>query len=177
MGSRAPDIYIDMKIVITEAQKGMLEEQMVSKIMNKIKSLFGAETPKNPTIKPFSLQNLKNEIVKQNIKYPNIALAQAVHESGHFSSNVYLENNNLFGMKKPNVRKTTAVGENRGHATYKNWVDSVRDYKLFQDELGYSKLSVKDYMKKLDTDYCPGCNYPKKIKDQLEYNKKNNIFI
>ena len=166
-----------MKVIITESQIERLEEQLVNKIMNKIKSLFGAETPKNPAVKPFSIQNLKNEIVKQNIKYPNIALAQAVHESGHFSSNVYLENNNLFGMKKPSVRKTLATGENRGHATFNNWVDSVKDYKLFQDELGYSKLSVKDYFNKLDKDYCPGCNYSKKIKDQLEYNKKNNIFI
>ena len=166
-----------MKVIITESQKNRLDEQIVDRVINKIKSFFGGDEPNKAEVKPFSLENLKAEIVKQGIKFPNIALAQAVLESGHFDSDIFRENNNLFGMKKPSVRKTVATGENRGHATYKNWVDSVKDYKLFQDELGYSDLNLNGYMKKLDTSYCPGCNYSKKIKDQLEYNKKNNIFI
>lgn len=157
--------------------KGPMREQMVGKIMDKVKSFFGADISKNPTEKPFSIENLKSEIVKQGIKYPNIVLAQAVLESGHFDSDIFKENNNLFGMKKPSVRKTLATGENRGHATFKNWVDSVRDYKMFQDQNGYSNLSVNDYMKKLGTDYCPGCNYEKKIKEQITHNKKKGIKI
>jgi hypothetical protein len=156
---------------------GLLREQMIGKIFDKVKSFFGASTPKNPTEKPFSVENLKSEIIKQKIKYPNIVLAQAVLESGHFDSDIFLDNNNLFGMKKPSVRKTLATGENRGHATFRNWVDSVIDYKLFQDQNGYSNLSVKDYMKKLGKEYCPGCDYENKIKEQLIYNKKNGIFI
>lgn len=154
-----------------------IKEQVINKIFDKVKSFFGASTPKNPTEKPFSLANLKSEIIKQGIKYPNIVLAQAVLESGHFGSAIFLDNNNLFGMKKPSVRKTLATGENRGHATFRNWVDSVIDYKMFQDQNGYSNLSVKDYMKKLGKEYCPGCDYENKIKEQLIYNKKNGIFI
>jgi hypothetical protein len=154
-----------------------INEQIIGKVMDKIKSFFGADTSKNPADKPFSVENLKAEIIKQKIKYPNIALAQAVLESGHFGSAIFLDNNNLFGMKKPSVRKTLATGENRGHATFKNWVDSVIDYKLFQDQNGYSSLSVKDYMKKLGKDYCPGCDYENKIKEQMAYNKKKGIFI
>lgn len=154
-----------------------LKEQVINKIFDKVKSFFGASTPKNPTEKPFSLANLKSEIIKQGIKYPNIVLAQAVLESGHFGSAIFLDNNNLFGMKKPSVRKTLATGENRGHATFRNWVDSVIDYKMFQDQNGYSNLSVKDYMKKLGKEYCPGCDYENKIKEQMAYNKKKGIFI
>ena len=127
--------------------------------------------------KPFSLENLKAEIIKQGIKYPNIALAQAFWESKHFKSHIFTENNNLFGMKRPRVRKNVATGENFNHATYNNWVDSVRDYKLMQDELGYSSLNVDGYFKKLDTDYCPGCNYSKNIKSMIKYNQKKGITI
>jgi uncharacterized FlgJ-related protein len=127
--------------------------------------------------KPFSLENLKAEIIKQGIKYPNIALAQAFWESEHFKSNVFKENNNLFGMKQPKQRKNVATGTNRNHATYNNWVDSVKDYKLMQDELGYSSLNVDGYYKKLDTDYCPGCNYSKNIKSMIKYNQKKGITI
>lgn len=154
-----------------------INEQIIGKVMDKIKSFFGTNTQKKPTEKPFNIQNLKAEIVKQGIKQPNVVLAQATWESGHFGSDIFKENNNLFGMKKPAVRKTLATGENRGHATYKNWVDSVKDYKLFQDENGYSGLSYDQYMKKLDTDYCPGCNYRKNIVSMLKYNKKHNIVI
>jgi len=42
--------------------------------------------------------------------------AQAGFETGNFTSVIFKENNNLFGMKLPKVRKTTAIGENRGHA-------------------------------------------------------------
>ena len=156
---------------------GTMNEQMVGKIMDKVKSFFGAGLPKNPTEIPFSVDNLKAEIVKQKIKYPNIVLAQAVLESGHFDSDIFKENNNLFGMKQPSVRKTLATGKNRGHATFKNWVDSVRDYKMFQDQNGYSNLSVNDYMKKLEKEYCPGCDYKNKIKDQMASNKKNGLTI
>jgi len=156
---------------------GMLNEQMINKIMDKVKTFFGAGPSKNPTEIPFSVDNLKAEIVKQKIKYPNIVLAQAVLESGHFDSDIFKENNNLFGMKQPSVRKTLATGKNRGHATFKNWVDSVRDYKMFQDQNGYSNLSVNDYMKKLEKEYCPGCDYKNKIKDQMASNKKNGLTI
>ena len=154
-----------------------INEQIIGKVMNKIKSFFGADISKNPTDKPFSIENLKAEIIKQGIKQPNVVLAQATWETGHFDSDIFKENNNLFGMKKPTVRKTLATGVNRGHATYNNWVDSVKDYKLFQDENGYSNLSYDQYMKKLDSDYCPGCNYKNHIISMLKYNKKNNIVI
>jgi len=156
---------------------GSINEQIVNKIMDKVKSFFGAGPSKNPTEKPFSVENLKAEIVKQGIKYPNIVLAQATLESGHFGSDIFKENNNLFGMKKPSVRKTLATGENRGHATFKNWTDSVRDYKIFQDQNGYSNLSVKEYMKKLENQYCPGCGYAKKIKEMMDYNKRKGLTI
>jgi len=156
---------------------GLVNEQVINKIMDKVKSFFGAGPSKNPTEKPFSLDNLKSEIIKQGIKYPNIVLAQATWESGHFKSDVFKENNNLFGMKQPKQRKTVATGTNREHATYNNWVDSVKDYKLMQDELGYSSLNVDGYYKKLDTDYCPGCNYSKNIKSMIKYNQKKGITI
>jgi len=159
---------------------GMIREQFLdkitNKITNKIKSFFNDGGLTN-SYKSFSVENLKSEIVKQGIKYPNIVLAQATLESGHFKSDIFKENNNLFGMKKPSVRKTLATGENRGHATFKNWVDSVIDYKMFQDQNGYSNLSVKDYMTKLEKQYCPGCDYANKITKMMDYNKRKGLTI
>ena len=174
-----------MKLIISESQFIKIMEQSVVGAPNHgtydNKNIYNFNDKdkniKKTEVKPFSLENLKSEIVKQGIKYPNIVLAQAFWESRHFKSNIFQENNNLFGMKQPKYRKNVATGTNRDHATYNNWVDSVRDYKLMQDELGYSSLNVDGYYKKLDTDYCPGCNYSKNIKSMIKYNQKKGITI
>ena len=57
-----------------------------------------------------------------------LIFAQAVHETGNFTSAVFKENNNLFGMRQAKVRKNFATGTNRAHATFKNHLNSVRDY-------------------------------------------------
>jgi flagellum-specific peptidoglycan hydrolase FlgJ len=64
---------------------------------------------------------------------PVLVIVQAYHESGNFSSNIFRENNNYFGMKEPSVRKTKATGTNRGHATFNSLWDSAKDLFLWFD--------------------------------------------
>ena len=65
-------------------------------------------------------------------------------------------------MKMPKQRKTTAIGVNRGHSKYKNWKDSVKDYKFWQDK--YYK-SGDYYQFLIDSGYCPYNNsYIKTLK-------------
>jgi hypothetical protein len=110
---------------------------------------------------PFTPENLKAEINKLGIVYPDIVLAQAKWESTHFTSKIFEENNNLFGMKLAYQRDTTAIGKNRGHAKYKNWQDSVKDYKLWQSSNGSDKLPRDKYFDKLSDVYCPPPDCPK----------------
>ena len=129
-----------------------------------VKSKFGdkeQKTPQKTDIKPFSVENLKSEINKLGIVYPDIVLAQAKWESTHFTSDIFLDNNNLFGMKLALQRDTTAVGKNRGHAKYNNWQDSVKDYKLWQSSNGSDKLPRDKYFDKLSQIYCPPPDCPK----------------
>lgn len=60
-----------------------------------------------------------------------IVVAQARHESGNFTSPIFEENWNPFGMKRPRLRKTTAIGSNRGHAVYPSLSDAVLDYVFY----------------------------------------------
>lgn len=68
-----------------------------------------------------------------SIRNRDIVISQAILETSWFQSNIFKENNNLFGMKRPRVRETTVVGVNRGHAVYDHWTHSVDDYKLWYD--------------------------------------------
>lgn len=58
----------------------------------------------------------------------SLIYAQAVHETGDFKSAIFKENKNLFGGKKPSVRKTFAVSNNRGHAVFESYFNCIRDY-------------------------------------------------
>ena len=73
---------------------------------------------------------LYNEILEQELEYPDVVFAQAILESGAFSSKVYKNNNNLFGMRMPNKRITLAVGQKYGYAVYEYWQESVADYAI-----------------------------------------------
>lgn len=63
-------------------------------------------------------ENVLAEIKRQGIPHPHIVAAQAVHETGHFTSKLCKTNRNLFGMKKGN-----------SYRKYDSWQESVADYK------------------------------------------------
>ena len=72
-------------------------------------------------------------IVSCGIRHPRIVYAQVIEETGNFTSWLYKNNKNLFGMKFATIRKTTAVGTMKGHAVYNSYKDSILDYKLWQE--------------------------------------------
>ena len=61
----------------------------------------------------------------------------ALHETNNFQSDIYKENNNLFGMKQATKRENTAIGTNREHAVYCCDEDSILDFFLWWNMHGY----------------------------------------
>lgn len=112
-----------------------------------------------------SYSSLYEHILESKIKFPDIVLAQAIIESGHFTSDVFNENNNLFGMKIPYVRKTLGIRKNNSrYAYYQDWKQSVDDYKLWQDfVLGDKNITKEEYLHLLKRIYAEDRNYTKKI--------------
>ena len=101
-------------------------------------------------------------ILDLHIEYAYIVYAQALLESGHFTSDIFMENNNLFGMKVAERRPTTAIGVNRGHAVYKSWRESVIDYALMQAAY-YRGLDEKTYLDKICSVYATDTTYRKRL--------------
>lgn len=62
---------------------------------------------------------------------PLFLLSIAAHETGEFSSNVFKNNNNLFGMRHPSQRQTLSLGDKNGYAYYSSLEDSVKDFMLW----------------------------------------------
>ena len=93
----------------------------------------------------FDLSGFQEYLRLRNVPNREIIIAQAILETGLFTSPIFYENNNLFGMKEPRVRETTAIGSSRGHATYDNWVDSVDDYILWYNYVTRNRV-YEDYL-------------------------------
>lgn len=131
---------------------------------------------------PIKAENLKltdknvwNIIQSTNIKHADIVFAQAILESGNFKSKLVKTNNNLFGMKLPKIRKTTAVGSKNKYATYQHWTHSVQDYKLYQDYLFRKKeMSRAEYLSYIKKRYSTTPDYIKRVIKIINRNKNKD---
>lgn len=97
--------------------------------------------------------------------YPHALLAQAKLESAHFTSNVFKQNNNLFGMKCAYYRLNCQTNNGSSqYGYYKNWQLSVIDRILWDEEIFDSQPEdVDDYIASLGTFYAEDSNYCKKL--------------
>lgn len=121
-----------------------------------------------------SYESLYSKINESGILFPNVVFAQAIIESGHFSSEIFKCENNLFGMKQPKIRKTVSFGKsNSGYASYSSWKMSVEDYKLWQDQsLKFKNYkSENEYIQYLGRVYAEDRGYILKIKKIINNNK------
>lgn len=113
----------------------------------------------------FTSENLITYILEKEIKHPQIVYAQALVETGWFTSKIFRENKNLFGMREPNKRETTALGTKYKHAYYSSWKESVDDYLLWQKMFKKTPIETEtDYFKLLRARYAEDKRYVEVLK-------------
>ena len=95
-----------------------------------------------------------------NIEHPTIVKAQAILETGNFTSNLCVKNNNLFGLYD---------SKNKRYYSYNHWWESIEAYKeLIQrkyDNSKYYYMFLEDIKYAKDKEYI---NKVKKIAEELE---------
>lgn len=77
------------------------------------------------------------------------ALAQAAHETANFTSAIFKNNLNAFGMKY--AGQVNALGEKSGHAYYKDINSSVADFVAWYSRKRSSILSLPLVITSLDS--------------------------
>lgn len=115
-------------------------------------------------------------IRKSNVKYPHIILAQAKIESGNFTSSIFKENNNMFGMRLARQRATTAISENKGFAVYSDWVSSYYDYILYQSSTMSTCSNEQEYYQRLEDKYAQDTSYISSLKSIINREKLKKLF-
>lgn len=120
------------------------------------------------------METIANYAQRQHVSVDSsqFIAAQAAHETGGFKSELMKNFNNLFGMKYPRLRHTTAIGKTgNGYASYRRDSDSVDDlilwlqynnvpYNDFTNLNQYvNALKQKNYFEDSTTNYYSGCFY------------------
>ena len=91
------------------------------------------------------------------IEHPTIVKAQAILETGNFTSNLCIKNNNLFGLYD---------SKNKRYYSYNHWWESIEAYKkLIQKKYDNSKYY---YMFLEDIKYAKDKEYINKLKEIAE---------
>lgn len=130
----------------------------------------------NQNKRPFSEDSLIFILNELNVKFPHIVLAQSIVETGHWTSRVFKENHNLFGMKEAYVRVHTAKGTQHNHAYYENWIESVYDYAFYQCRYLSSISTEESYFKYLSESYAESPTYVHSLKKVIEDEKLREKF-
>lgn len=124
----------------------------------------------------FSEEKLIEKLKELNFKFPHIVLAQAKLETGNFSSKMFNENNNLFGMKQARSRINLAEGTQYGHAFYETWLESVYDYAFYSSTYLSKIKSERDYFTYLSQSYAEDPNYIPRLKQIIEQQNLKSKF-
>jgi hypothetical protein len=124
----------------------------------------------------FSEVKLIAKIAELNFRFPHIILAQAKLESGHFKSTIFLENNNMFGMKEAKLRSNLAKGTNRNHAYYTTWQESVIDYALYYSTYLHDIKTEGEYFEYLKQNYAEDKTYVQRLKQIIKKQDLKNKF-
>ena len=132
-------------------------------------------TLESEKLKQFSEDKLVEKLKELNVKYPHIVLAQAKLESNNYSSRIFIENHNLFGMKEARVRVNLAKGTQYKHAYYNTWQESVLDYAFWAATYG-SKCKTEDQYYTLLSGYAEDKGYQAKLKNIIKRDNLKELF-
>lgn len=124
----------------------------------------------------FTVEKLVTQMKAEKIRFTDVVLAQALLESGEFTSRIFKRNHNLFGMKKAEYRTTTAIGTRYGHARYECWQCSVQDYALLQQNIlrKHPSFNRSQYLSYISKRYAKNRHYNSLLKKRIKL--VNNLY-
>ncbi|MES2620856.1 MAG: glucosaminidase domain-containing protein [Bacteroidota bacterium] len=94
-----------------------------------------------------------SELVKNKSVLASVAVAQARIESANYTSDMAVNNKNLFGIKVHKCKYVT--GKRNGHATFASFRDNIACYCEIQHR----------YLRKIDGSYAEDSLYCQKVKE------------
>ena len=139
--------------ILTCTGWGMTFHNSVGRI--KVKTVIVRDTIIPDFVFQHPKEGLKEALSFYNIKYPEIVYAQAILETGHFTSGGCNKDNNLFG-----------ISPGGKHTKFSHWIESVIAYR---DQVQYKYRPNEDYFHFLTRiGYAEDPHYNNKLKSILK---------
>ena len=113
----------------------------------------------------FEIEEYYNYMKSINIKYPDVVLAQAMLESGHFTDKKAIERNNYLGMMHSNRGYSKSMYKKQ--AKYNSWKESLHDYKEWQYKYCWNIKSSEEYLVYLQKYYAEDDYYRRRLQSIL----------
>lgn len=130
----------------------------------------------NQEKKNFKPDSVYGFLLSIKAPFPYILYAQAILESGNFKSDIFRSNNNCYGMRNPNKRVTTSIGEQYGYAVYRTWKECIIDRCFYNSlYLGDIKTEEQYYEYLSKSGYAEDPMYIVKVKDLANKIKKEKL--
>ena len=79
-------------------------------------------------------------------------------------------------MRKAHHRITSAQSEQNTYAYYRDWVDCVYDYAMYQSEVMCNITSEEQYFNKLGAKYAQDSSYVHTLKNAISSGNLKSIF-
>jgi hypothetical protein len=124
----------------------------------------------------FTSEKLISKIKEMHFQFAYIIYGQALLETDHFKSKLFIENNNVFGMKEATKRVNLSRGSQYDHAYYNNWLDSVYDYGLYYASYLSRLTNEEQYFSFLSEYYAEDPDYVVKLKEIIVHEKLKSLF-
>ena len=147
MKNRIWILYLVLSIAAVLMAVSTLKAPSITKTI----ATYRLHIPVSTDIKP-SDQTVLEELMKNDCVLPSVAVAQARIETGNYTSDIAVNNKNLFGIKVHKCKYVT--GKRKGHATFASYRDNIACYCHIQHR----------YLKKIDGFYAEDPHYCKKVK-------------
>ena len=153
--------------------KELNEELAYERDVNNLHALTGKFVINKQTEEP-TIDSLISFLNECGAWYPDIIVAQAILESATFTSNIYNNTYNMFGMRKPHSRETTSLNTyENNYANYYNWQLSAIDRIHWDLNIFRNKKPTRDeYINKIGAIYAEEPTYLQRIDSII---KKNNL--
>lgn len=107
-------------------------------------------------------EGLEEALVYYNLEHKDIVYAQAILETGHFKSKVYLKHNNLFGLYN---------SKEKSYYKFKHWSESVVAYKELIQKKYKSPESYYTFLENIN--YAEDKNYTRLLKELVKQNNND----
>ena len=113
--------------------------------------LFITSLVQTPTL---NKENVLAELHRQDVHHAHIVLAQSIHETGNYTSQLCRKHNNLFGIRR-----------NGKYVHYNDWTESITSYKKLIQSKYRKGEDYYSFLKRIR--YAEDSRYIQKIKKYI----------